>query len=207
MVTAFRKTAIHRIGYWTTDMITEDIDVSWRLQLDHWDIRYEPNALCWILMPETFKGLWRQRLRWAQGGMEVFKRYFNRMLSWKKRRMWLVAVEYLVSVLWSYVAAIMIILWCLSNFFTLPDGLHISSILPGWNGVVLGITCLLQFAVSIFIDSKYDIGLGKVYYWMIWYPIAYWLLNVLTVIVGVPKALFRTEGKRATWQSPDRGLN
>lgn len=207
VVSAFRKTAMHRVGYWTTDMITEDIDVSWRLQLDHWDVRYEPNALCWILMPETFKGLWKQRLRWAQGGMEVFKRYFKQLLSWRKRRMWLVAFEYIVSVLWSYVAALMIFLWLLGKFFTMTEPLYIATILPGWNGVVLGITCLLQFAVSIMIDSKYDIGLGKVYYWMIWYPIAYWLLNVATVIVGVPKALLRTEGVRATWQSPDRGLS
>ncbi|MEZ5494619.1 MAG: hypothetical protein R3E61_08605 [Pseudomonadales bacterium] len=29
------------------------------------------NALCWILMPETLKGLFRQRTRWAQGGAGV----------------------------------------------------------------------------------------------------------------------------------------
>ncbi len=36
--------------------------------MDHWDIQYIPQALCYIYMPETFKGLWKQRLRWAQGG-------------------------------------------------------------------------------------------------------------------------------------------
>ena len=84
VIVAFRKSALQRIGYWTADMITEDIDISWRLQLDHWDIRYEPKALCWILMPETLKGLWAQRLRWAQGGMEVFKRYWKTLFTWKK---------------------------------------------------------------------------------------------------------------------------
>ena len=68
VVTAFRKSALQRIGFWRSDTTTDDIDVSWRLQLDHWDIRYEPNALCWILMPETYRGLWKQRLRWAVGG-------------------------------------------------------------------------------------------------------------------------------------------
>jgi biofilm PGA synthesis N-glycosyltransferase PgaC len=51
-----RIAALHGVGYWNTDMVTEDIDVSWRLQMDFWDIRYEPNALCWILMPETLCG-------------------------------------------------------------------------------------------------------------------------------------------------------
>ena len=206
VVSAFRKSALHRIGYWTTDMITEDIDVSWRLQLNHWEVRYEPNALCWILMPETFAGLWRQRLRWAQGGMEVFKRYFKHLFKWRSRRMWIVAAEYITSAVWSYVVAAIFVLWLLGLVTNIPEPFHIGTIIPGWNGVMLAMTCLMQFAVSLAIDSPYDKGLGKYYYWMIWYPLAYWLINVVTVIVGVPKALLREEGIRATWKSPDRGI-
>jgi diketogulonate reductase-like aldo/keto reductase len=50
VVTAFRKEALHRVGYWSLNMVTEDIDISWKLQRDHWGILYAPNALCWILM-------------------------------------------------------------------------------------------------------------------------------------------------------------
>lgn len=206
VVVAFRRTALQRIGYWTTDMVTEDIDISWRLQLDHWDVRYEPNALCWILMPETMKGLWKQRLRWAQGGAEVMKRYGKQLLHWRKRRMWLVAIEYLTSVVWSYVVTGIVFLWVLGHFIDLPGYLYIKSIVPGWNGVVLGLTCLLQFAVSIAIDARYDRGLGRYYYWMIWYPLAYWMINTATVVVAVPKALLKKKGTRATWKSPDRGV-
>lgn len=206
VVSAFRKSAMQRIGYWTTDMITEDIDVSWRLQLNHWEVRYEPKALCWILMPETVAGLWRQRLRWAQGGMEVFKRYFSQLFKVRSRRMWLVAFEYITSVVWSYTVAIIMLLWLFGLFIHIPEPFHINTIIPGWNGVMLAMTCLLQFAVSLAIDAKYDRGLGKYYYWMIWYPLAYWMVNVVTIVVGVPKALLREEGKRATWKSPDRGI-
>ncbi len=69
-------------------MITEDIDISWKLQLHHWDIFFEPRALCWILMPETLKGLWKQRLRWAQGGAEVFLVNLRKLFSWEHHRMW-----------------------------------------------------------------------------------------------------------------------
>ena len=75
VATAFRKTALHDVGYWHPEMLTEDIDVTWRMQIKHWDVRYEPHALVWILMPETFKGLWRQRLRWAMGGVQVVLKY------------------------------------------------------------------------------------------------------------------------------------
>ena len=56
------------------------------------------------------------------------------------------------------------------------------------------------------IDSRYARNMGKYYYWMIWYPIAYWVLSVLTTVVAIPKALYYRKRKRGTWESPDRGL-
>jgi poly-beta-1,6-N-acetyl-D-glucosamine synthase len=53
VIAGFRKSALHDVGYWSPDMVTEDIDISWKLQLAGWSIRFEPNALCWVLMPET----------------------------------------------------------------------------------------------------------------------------------------------------------
>lgn len=127
VISAFRRTALHRIGYWSEDMVTEDIDISWRLQLDHWDIRYEPNALCYILMPETLKGLWRQRLRWARGGIEVILRHGRRMGVWRHRRMWGVIAEYFLSVLWAYTMLFIFTLWGLGLFIDLPDNLQVES--------------------------------------------------------------------------------
>ena len=103
VIAAFRKTALARVGFWSDDKITEDIDISWKLQLDHWDIQYIPQALCYIYMPETFKGLWKQRLRWAQGGVEVLIEYIPQMFKLRVRRMWPVMIEALVSIIWSYV--------------------------------------------------------------------------------------------------------
>jgi biofilm PGA synthesis N-glycosyltransferase PgaC len=206
VVTAFRKSALQRVGYWSPDIVTDDIDISWRLQLDHWDVRYEPNALCWILMPETYYGLWRQRLRWAQGGVETALRYGRQMGDWKSRRMWGGFAEYLLSVFWSYILMLIIVLWLLGKFVTLPENLHVPTIVPGWHGVVLATTCLLQVLVSLVLDSRYERGLLRIYFWMVWYPLAYWMINVITVAAAVPTALFRRSGKRGKWTSPDRGL-
>lgn len=207
VVAAFRKTALHRVGYWSDDMVTEDIDVSWRLQLDHWDIRYEPNALAYILMPETFKGLWTQRLRWARGGVEVLLRHTRQMRNWTSRRMWGVMLEYILSVCWSYVMLAIIVFWLLGYVVDMPEALRTSGLIPQWHGVVLGITCMLQFAISLLIDRRYEKGIGRNYFWIIWYPIAYWLLSLLTTIVAVPKVIFARRRQRtiARWTSPDRG--
>jgi poly-beta-1,6-N-acetyl-D-glucosamine synthase len=206
VIAAFRKVALHDIGYWNTDMVTEDIDVSWRLQMRHWEIRYEPNALCWILMPETLRGLWKQRLRWAQGGSEVLLRYWIKLLPWRQRRMWMVAIEYVISLVWSYVMGLMVVLWALGHIIALPPSMHVPTIFPQWNGVVLGIVCMLQFLISLLIDRRYEKRIGRNYYWMIWYPIAYWMLTTTTSIVALPKAILKRRGTRAVWTSPDRGV-
>ncbi|MCF7220831.1 poly-beta-1,6-N-acetyl-D-glucosamine synthase [Marilutibacter chinensis] len=206
VISAFRRTALHRIGYWSDNMVTEDIDISWRLQMDHWDIRYEPNALCFILMPETLKGLWRQRLRWAQGGVEVMLQHSRDLLSWRKRRMWAVLGEYLLSVAWAYTMLLIIVLWALGKFIALPPALHIETLLPQWHGVILALVCLLQFATSIIIDRRYEARVGRNYYWMIWYPMAYWLVGMLTTVVALPKGILKRRNTRAVWVSPDRGI-
>ncbi len=202
----FRRTALHRVGYWSPDMVTEDIDISWKLQLAHWDIRFEPNALYWILMPETLRGLWRQRLRWAQGGAEVMKKFIDDLGAWKTRRMWPVFVELVTSFFWAYLMIAIAIIWALGLFFELPPVLQVQSIVPGWHGVLLGATCLLQFFVSLCIERRYEPGLRRYFFWVIWYPIAYWMLAMMTSLIGLPRALVKKRGKRAIWASPDRGL-
>ena len=207
VVAAFRRSALHAVGYWNLDMVTEDIDISWSLQLNRWDVRYEPNALCYILMPETLSGLWRQRVRWAQGGVEVLMRHFKELLTLRNRRMWLVAAELIVSEFWAYVMGSIFLLWILGMFLPLPSPLEVSTVLPGWPGVILGATCLVQFALSLIIDSRYESRqLGQFYYWIIWYPMAYWVIHAAASVVAVPRAIIKRRGTRAIWVSPDRGI-
>jgi biofilm PGA synthesis N-glycosyltransferase PgaC len=206
VIAGFRRSALHQIGYWSTDMVTEDIDVSWRLQMDYWDIRYEPNALCWILMPETLKGLWKQRLRWAQGGAEVSRRYIKNLLIWRKRRMWPVLIEYILSVIWSYTILVVLVFGIVGLVVPLPPWLRMPGPLPTWYGAMLGTTCILQFLISMVIDRRYEQRLGRQFFWIIWYPLAYWLLGMLTTVVALPTALRKRRGTRAVWESPDRGI-
>jgi biofilm PGA synthesis N-glycosyltransferase PgaC len=206
VIAAFRRTALLDVGFWSHDILTEDIDVSWKLQLRHWDVRFEPHALCWILMPETLHGLWRQRLRWAMGGVQVMLKNLWILKSWRQRRMWPIFLEYFISVTWAYAISLVFILWFLGLFVPMPHALRVETVLPTWYGVLIGTTCLLQILVSMLVDRRYDQRLLKYYYWMIWYPLAYWMINVATTVVALFKVLVRERGKRARWTSPDRGL-
>lgn len=206
VIAGFRKTALDRIGYWRDDMITEDIDVSWRLQFDHWDLQYVPKALCYIYMPETFKGLWKQRLRWSQGGVEVLFAYVRKMFKWRLRRMWPIAIEAIISITWAYVIFGIFLLYLYGLFFSVPTEWYIQTIFPQWYGVVLGVTCLIQFFVSLCIDHQYDKSRTfRTHFWVIWYPLFFWILMMLTTVVALPKTILK-KNKRARWVSPDRGF-
>ncbi len=207
VVTSFRRQALDEVDYWSLDMITEDIDITWKLQRAHWSIFYEPRALCWILMPETLRGLWKQRLRWAQGGAEVFLKNLVSIWSWKYRRLWPLMAEYCLSIGWAFAFALSIVLWLLGHITPLPPNIEVSILMPpAFTGMVLAMVCLMQFVVSILIDRRYERGLARSLYWIIWYPFAYWIINLFTTLFSFPKVMLRIRRRRARWSSPDRGI-
>ncbi|HEX6203092.1 MAG TPA: poly-beta-1,6-N-acetyl-D-glucosamine synthase [Thermoanaerobaculia bacterium] len=204
----FRRRAVHDVGYWSSDTVTEDVDISWRLQLAGWQILYEPRAVCWILVPETLRGLWQQRLRWARGGMEAVLNHHRRMLRWGKRRMWPVMIELVVSTTWCYLVVAVIALWLLSALVPalIPEAYQVSSLLPGWSGSLLAMVCLLQFLTGLALDRRYEgSGLVRQLFWAIWYPAIFWVIAAGTSVVALPIAV-RHHGRtqHATWKSPDR---
>jgi len=207
VVAAFRRAALDRVDYWSLDMITEDIDISWKLQLDHWSVFYEPRGICWILMPETLAGLWKQRLRWAQGGAEVFLKNMTTIWAWEYRRMWAMLAEYCLSTVWAFAFAFAALLGTVGLFVNLPGDIRIASFLPpAFTGMVLAIVCVLQFFVSVLIDRRYESGIARSLYWVIWYPFAYWMISLFTTLVSFPKVMLMLRRRRARWVSPDRGI-
>ncbi len=206
VIVAFRRSAIAQVGYWSHDMLTDDIDISWKLQTAGWRIRYEPNARVWILMPETLAGLWRQRLRWAMGGVQVIGKFRWIVTKPEQRRLWPIFLEYAASLVWAHLMVLSLLLSALGHFIELPSYIRVGSLVPGWTATLIASTCLMQFVLSLALDSRYDVRLFRYFAWMIWYPIAYWMINMLTSVWAVPQVLLRPQGQRAIWVSPDRGL-
>lgn len=204
----FRRVAVHEVGYWSAGTVTEDVDMSWKLQLAYWGILYEPRAVCWILVPETVRGLWRQRLRWARGGIEAAATHRSAALQWTKRRMWPVFAELVVSTVWCHAVVVILIAWALTQLLgdRLPLPLHVATLLPGWTGSLLAVVCLLQFLTGLTLDRRYEgTGLPRNLFWAIWYPAVYWLITAGTSVVALPLALANLGTSRnVVWHSPDR---
>jgi biofilm PGA synthesis N-glycosyltransferase PgaC len=207
VITAFRRSAVHQVNYWSTDVLTEDIDITWKLYRAGWDVLFEPRAITWILMPETLRGLWKQRLRWAKGGAQTLLKNLDAWLRPSQRLLWPLLLEMMASAAWAYALLALTVLWLAGVL--LPAGMVPSvgsPLVPQSGGVLLGTVCLLQFVFSTAMDARYDRGLGRTLFWMIWYPVAYWVIGAATTVAAYPLVIARRKGARARWVSPDRGI-
>ena len=111
-----------------------------------------------------------------------------------------------MSITWACLFALLAVYRIIDVVFFRIDLQSAPILLMGWAGLLIGTTCLVQMMMSLLLDRPYDRGLLKNYFWMIWYPIIYWVITAATSVVALPKIFFRNSGKRARWTSPDRGI-
>src|ERR1700678_477276 len=67
-----------------TSSLAEDTFTTFQTQLNGRRVVFEPHAIVWAEEPGSIIGLWKQRLRWARGNVQVTKRY--RKLWFRRRR-------------------------------------------------------------------------------------------------------------------------
>lgn len=202
VIMCLRRDMLRELGGWSENMMTEDIDITWKAQTAGYNVAYEPRALCWVLMPETVYGLYKQRLRWAQGGAEVMLKNFKQMWRWRNFRLWPLYFEYLMTLVWAYA----LLFLSLEGLARLLQGDWTHFLTLEVTAVMTFMMFLLQFSVSMFIDSRYESNLFRYFLSCIWYPYAFWLINSVTLIHGFPRALLRDRASPARWVSPDRGV-
>ncbi|MBU6451932.1 MAG: glycosyltransferase family 2 protein [Cyanobacteria bacterium REEB67] len=70
-----KRQALIDVGGWNNKAITDDLDLSMRLLVNNWDIRFTPEAVVWEEAVGNLKGLIRQRRRWAEGSMRRYLDY------------------------------------------------------------------------------------------------------------------------------------
>jgi poly-beta-1,6-N-acetyl-D-glucosamine synthase len=196
---AFRKGALVDVGLFDPDKVTEDIAMSWKLQLRFYDVRYEPRAVCGMQVPETFRGLWSQRRRWAKGLAQVLRTHAGLFTDWRTRRMWPVFIEAACSVLWAYLVVGMIGFWMLSYAAGLqPLG---ANPIPNFWGMVIATVALVQLGVGLWLDRHYNPGIGRFYLWAAMYPLFYWVLMLIVTVTATPAALVGRQRATSHWRT------
>lgn len=76
-----RRTALDSCDGWNEQTITDDLDLTIRLHLTGWDIELMPYPPVGEEGVTTFKALWHQRNRWAEGGFQRYLDYWDAIAS------------------------------------------------------------------------------------------------------------------------------
>lgn len=89
---AFRREVFEKIGVYDHANLTEDIELSVRIQNAGMKIAYASDAIIYTEGASTLPGLMKQRLRWKRGRFQVFythrhlffssKKHHNKLLTW-----------------------------------------------------------------------------------------------------------------------------
>ena len=201
VVGAFRKTALIDVGLYSPEMATEDIDMTWRLQREKYDVRYEPRAIVWMKVPPTLRGLIAQRQRWATGLAQVLRRHGGVIGQWQARRMWPVFWEASLSIAWAYAFVVLTLFWIVSYSIGIPPvG---ASPIPNWWGMTIGTMCLIQLTTGVLLDARYDPTVRRHLPVAVAYPVVYWMLMAIITVVATPVGLShkRRRGQVTQWRT------
>ena len=65
----FRTRVVRSLGGFdgSRENLTEDLEMGLRLRAHHYDIKMSQHSLGYTFVPDTFRKLWRQRVRWFRG--------------------------------------------------------------------------------------------------------------------------------------------
>jgi hypothetical protein len=77
----FRKEAIIDAGNWQGDTLTEDMDLSYRMQLCGWECRYLIDLVAPAEIPRDLNAFKSQQFRWAKGSTQTAIKLMPRILA------------------------------------------------------------------------------------------------------------------------------
>jgi biofilm PGA synthesis N-glycosyltransferase PgaC len=78
---AFRKETAKKVGLYDKDTITEDFDLTIKVFKTGGKVVFISDAIAWTFCPTTWKGWFRQRLRWTHGQMATLSKHKDIMTS------------------------------------------------------------------------------------------------------------------------------
>jgi len=76
-----KRAAINEVRGWNERSITDDLDISTKLHLAGWDIRFAHKVFVYEEGVLTFDGLLKQRRRWAEGNLMRYFEHASKLLT------------------------------------------------------------------------------------------------------------------------------
>jgi cellulose synthase/poly-beta-1,6-N-acetylglucosamine synthase-like glycosyltransferase len=77
----WRKKTIEDAGGWQADTLTEDLDLSYRAQMEGWKLAFAPQVECPGEVPVTITAFKSQQHRWAKGSIQTAKKNWGKLFK------------------------------------------------------------------------------------------------------------------------------
>jgi biofilm PGA synthesis N-glycosyltransferase PgaC len=199
----FRTRVLREVGGWSGASVTEDIELSWRMQKAGHELAYEPRAGFLIQAPATFKALYRQRTRWARGMLEVLRLHGN--LLWTGNSALIpMAAQVLGTLLWMMFALATTAVWIVTTINAVATGApvdHETALR------VLGLTTglfIAQTLIACIWENHHRPGLWKFVPMALLFPLYYWTVILPSFILGMRAATASRGESTAVWEPTAR---
>jgi biofilm PGA synthesis N-glycosyltransferase PgaC len=197
----FHRERVLAVGGYEPRMATEDIDLTWKLLLAGWHTAYEPRALVGMQVPSSLPALWAQRKRWARGQGEVLNVHLGEVMHWRNRRMWLVSLESLASMVWICALTLSLVLVTLDSLFH-GFGAGLLGFGIAW-GIAIAVLAMVQLTVALVLEHAYDPTSMRAFLVAVLYPIAFWMVSGFAALRAQTVALATgPRQRRVVWDIP-----
>src|SRR5262249_60987855 len=101
-------------------------------------------------------------------------------------------INYLLSMLWAYIMAFSLVIGLLWTVGLAPTKMLPGfQLIPEWWGLTLALPYLAQALTSHLLERRFQANMLRSLFWVVWYPMAFWLINTATAVCALPIALMR----------------
>jgi cellulose synthase/poly-beta-1,6-N-acetylglucosamine synthase-like glycosyltransferase len=145
-----RRSLLTKLGGWDEEAITEDSELTVRIYMENFRVKYIPYAVTYEQEPETWKVWIRQRTRWVRGNNYVVSKFVKEIPRFKNKFLGF-EIFYLLSLYYIFLVAIV----ASDIFFILGVTNVIIILLPGPYTAVW-ILAVALFLLEIFLVLSYD---------------------------------------------------
>lgn len=199
IMTVLRRDVVVALGGFALNQPTEDIELTWRLHRAGFRCIYEPAAQVGMYVPQTLPLWFRQRTRWGRGLVRVLQRHTWGVIRKNEWPAYPVLLEAWLAIIWCHVLVVFTILWAVALVFGVAF-LGNSLIIGRWGAMTVGVA-ILQILWGMHLDSHHDKSITKLWPLAPIYPLVYWWLSAIVVVVTTVPTLL-TRPKTVLWASP-----
>jgi cellulose synthase/poly-beta-1,6-N-acetylglucosamine synthase-like glycosyltransferase len=176
-VGGFRKTLLESLGGWDESILAEDTDLTFRVYLAGFKIRYVNDAECYEEAVESWRAYWKQRYRWAFGHMQCALKHGLNVVSSKNLKL-KEKVDALLLLNVYFMPVIVLLSWIISvPLFLLRP--------PQWLGIAWSVMPMSVFSFVGNFAPFFEVGIGA---YLDGRTRAHWLISLLflTFLYNIP---------------------